>query len=152
MDGLIGKSRAERLSSNSSEEHSKCGFALLDEGRNIAADGTEGRRARHTPKTARHLLLKFEHPQVALGQIVSERHAKIVGKTQHGGLIAGKTLDQRPYLAFGRSAARFGHPPGGGGLASRPAVMICRYSASSAASRSAGNQVRPAALAASTSR
>ena len=103
--GLDGHNRGERLSSNGSEESGKSTGALLDKGRDVTANGAKGCRARATLKTARNLLLEFEHPKVAFGQIVVERHTEIVGKAQHVSLIAIQPFDQRPYLALRWSAA-----------------------------------------------
>ena len=65
MGELHGNNGAEGLSGNGGEERRKGGFALLDKGRNIATNGTEGIRPCRSAETARNLLLEFEHPPLA---------------------------------------------------------------------------------------
>ena len=43
---------------------------LLAQGRQVASDAAESRRPRQTAETARDFLLDFDHPNIALGQIV----------------------------------------------------------------------------------
>ena len=43
---------------------------LLAQGRQVTSDTAESRRPRQTAETARDFLLDFDHPNIALGQIV----------------------------------------------------------------------------------
>src|SRR3990172_1341544 len=82
---------------------------ILASGRDVTADATKGPGTLHRAKTTRHLLLQLDRAQIALGQIVIERHLKIVHKSQHRALVFEQVIDQVPGRALLDPAALSGH-------------------------------------------
>jgi len=89
---------------------------VLAGGGDVAAHGAERFRAGQGSPAAGDLLLQFDHPQVAFGLVVVERHGEVDGEPQH-------------VIAVSRQAARerrggvVGQPGGGvGGLREVPGV------------------------------
>jgi hypothetical protein len=75
----------------------KDGAALLAPGRTDRADAAEGVRASLAAERARHLLLDFDHAQVAFRLIVVEGYGEVVEEAQRLVLIGPKPIEKIAY-------------------------------------------------------
>src|SRR6266516_7235456 len=86
-----GKKRMTTQSRLQSRQQRKTLFA---QGRQIATNTAKSLRARQTAEAARHLLLHFDHAQIALGQIVVKIHPQIFQEAEDRFLMFAHTVEQ----------------------------------------------------------
>lgn len=68
--------------------------ALFAQGGERASNPAEVNRASRTAEGARHLLLDFEHAQIAFGQIVVERNVQTLHEEQGSLLMFAQSIQQ----------------------------------------------------------
>lgn len=68
--------------------------AVLADGGQIAAQGTEGVRPQTSAEGARNLGFELDHANIAFGLVVVKRDAEVVHEGQRLGFVLGKAVQQ----------------------------------------------------------
>src|SRR5437867_9717631 len=99
------KSREKRMTGQGLLECQQDLQALLAQRREITADAAKDRHPLFGTEAARDLLLNLDHAQIALGEVVIERHGKIVQEAEYGPFALRESIQQVACRALFGSAS-----------------------------------------------
>ena len=67
---------------------------LFAQSREIASDAAKGLSPRQAAKASRDFLLHFDHPDIAFGLTIVERHPEIMQEAQHLVLVVEQAIQE----------------------------------------------------------